>query len=99
MFAILAVVATFSGLRSDQDTLAIIAGIFWGSTLWWLILSGGVSMVREHFTESTCYADQSQHCCGLALLALWVVVSSVVGFWGLKLAFKFTFPLYLMDRK
>lgn len=51
LFGVLAVVATFGGLQSRSETSAIIAGIFCGSSLWWLMLSGGVSLFRHRFTN------------------------------------------------
>jgi len=87
MFAILAVVATFGGLHSDRDALIIVAGIFLGSTLWWVLLSGGVSLVRNHFTENRVILINRITAVALAILALWVVVSSIAGFLGYKLLF------------
>ncbi len=51
LFGVLAVVATFGGLQNRTETTAIITGIFCGSSLWWLMLSGGVSLFRHHFTD------------------------------------------------
>lgn len=50
---ILSFVAIFAGLglaaRSDDNLAAmlIVAGVFCGSALWWLLLSGGVSIFRD----------------------------------------------------
>nr|MDP9127142.1 LysE family transporter [Pseudomonadota bacterium] len=52
MFGTLAVVATFGHLQTRLDAMTVVAGIFTGSTLWWILLSGGVALVRNHFTES-----------------------------------------------
>lgn len=41
-------IATSTGDRSLALTLVI--GVFSGSLLWWFILTGGVSMLRSHFT-------------------------------------------------
>lgn len=49
---VLAIVATFGGLKSRMEASAIIGGIFLGSSLWWFLLAGGVSLVRKKFTES-----------------------------------------------
>lgn len=87
MFAILAVVATFGGLHSDRDALIIVTGIFWGSTLWWVLLSGGVSLLRGHFTEPRVMLINRSTAVALAVLALWVVVSSVAGFLGYTVSF------------
>lgn len=87
MFAILAVVATFGGLHSDRDALILVVGIFWGSTLWWMLLSGGVSLVRGHFTENRVVLINRVTAAALAILACWVVISSVAGFLGYKILF------------
>ncbi len=87
MFAILAVVATFGGLHGDEDALALVIGIFWGSASWWLLLSGSIALVREHFTESRVMLINRITAVALAILALWVVVSSIAGFMGYKVLF------------
>jgi threonine/homoserine/homoserine lactone efflux protein len=87
MFAILAVVATFGGLHGDHDATIIVAGIFSGSTLWWVILSGGVSLVRTHFTENRVMLINRSTAVVLTLLACWVVISSIAGFFGHSMLF------------
>ena len=52
LFAVLAVVATFGGLKKHAEAGILVSGIFAGSTLWWIILSGGIASVRGHFTEN-----------------------------------------------
>jgi len=84
---VLAVVATFGGLHSDRDALILVVGIFWGSTLWWMLLSGGVSLVRGHFTENRVVLINRVTAAALAILACWVVISSVAGFLGYKILF------------
>jgi threonine/homoserine/homoserine lactone efflux protein len=55
---ILAFVAIFAGLgiaESGADygsALALVAGVFGGSAAWWLLLSGGVSLLRQQFTPA-----------------------------------------------
>jgi threonine/homoserine/homoserine lactone efflux protein len=55
---ILAFVAIFAGLgiaESGADygsALVLVAGVFGGSAVWWLILSGGVSLFRAKFTPA-----------------------------------------------
>lgn len=69
IFAILAVVATFGNLQKNHDAVTIVSGIFAGSTLWWLLLSGGVALVRGHFTESRVIYINRITAVALALLA------------------------------
>ena len=44
------------GLGSGYDDLGsallLVAGVFTGSALWWLLLSGGVSLLRGRITEN-----------------------------------------------
>ena len=53
---ILAFVGIFAGLglasaAGDYRTAGVlVAGVFGGSALWWLLLSGGVSLLRERFS-------------------------------------------------
>jgi threonine/homoserine/homoserine lactone efflux protein len=55
---ILAFAAIFAGVgiaESGQDTrsaLTLVAGVFSGSAAWWLLLSGGVSLLRDIFTPA-----------------------------------------------
>jgi len=35
------------GLGSTAQAMTVVAGVFCGSMLWWLLLSGGVSLLRE----------------------------------------------------
>ncbi len=84
MFAIFAVVATFAGLRNNRDAWTIISGIFAGSIVWWIMLSGGVSLVREHFTEARVMMINRITGVALAILALWAISSSITGFLGYK---------------
>jgi threonine/homoserine/homoserine lactone efflux protein len=84
MFGILAVVATFGGLHRTRDAFMLIAGILAGSTIWWVFLSSGVSLVREHFTENRIMMMNRITSVALAALALWAIASSIVGFLGYK---------------
>ena len=53
---ILSFAAIFAGLgvaetgRDYGAALTLVAGVFAGSAAWWLLLSGGVSLLRERFT-------------------------------------------------
>lgn len=38
------------GAASPAESVLIVIGVFSGSLLWWLFLSGGVSLLRERFT-------------------------------------------------
>jgi len=74
LFGVLAVVATLGGLDERHGSGAIIAGIFTGSSLWWLMLSGGVALFRKRFTEkgvTTLNRFTAVVLVGVALWALW----------------------------
>lgn len=55
---ILAFAAIFAGLGlantsgSYGSAAILVLGVFLGSALWWLLLSGGVSLLRERFTTT-----------------------------------------------
>jgi threonine/homoserine/homoserine lactone efflux protein len=40
------------GAASPVESVLIVIGVFCGSLLWWLFLSGGVSLARERFTPA-----------------------------------------------
>jgi len=75
IFAILAVVATFGHMESNLDAYTIIVGIFCGCALWWVVLSGGIALVRGHFTEQRIIIINRITATALAALALWAIVS------------------------
>src|SRR5579864_1255753 len=56
---ILSFMAVFAGLGLGTNggdygaTSIVVAGVFFGSALWWLMLSGGVSLVRHRLAPST----------------------------------------------
>ncbi len=82
LFGILALVATFGGLRNDVEALTLIGGIFAGSSLWWLMLSGGVALVRHRFTESRVLQINRVTAVMLAALAFWALVTGIFGYLG-----------------
>lgn len=77
MFATLAVVATFGELQNGTEALTIVSGIFVGSALWWVLLSGSVALIRGHFTEYRVTLINRSTACALALLAIWAAASGI----------------------
>jgi threonine/homoserine/homoserine lactone efflux protein len=78
VFGVMAVVATFGGLKHRLEAGVMIAGIFAGSSLWWLMLSGGVALLRNRFTEQRVMVLNRVTAAALGLIAFWA-------FWaGLK---------------
>jgi threonine/homoserine/homoserine lactone efflux protein len=84
LFGTLAVVATFGGITSGFESGMLIAGIFSGSALWWLVLSSGIGLLRTHFTESRIITLNRGTAVCLSGLALWAIISGVRGLASLK---------------
>lgn len=82
LFAVLAVVATFSDLKKSLDATTLVGGIFFGSTLWWFMLSGGIALVRNHFTENRVILINRITAIALATLAVWAIASGLHGLVG-----------------
>lgn len=82
IFAVLAVVATFGNLHSQLDIITLVSGIFSGSALWWLLLSGGIGLLRCHFTENRVMVINRVAAVALAGFALWALISGLRVFLG-----------------
>jgi threonine/homoserine/homoserine lactone efflux protein len=77
LFAVLAVVASFSHIESHLDAITIITGVAFGSALWWLILAGGVALVRGLFNESRILFVNRVTAVALASIAVWAIGSGI----------------------
>ena len=80
LFGTLAVVATFGGLNEGFEADVFVGGIFTGSALWWCFLSGGISLLRRHFTESRVMTVNRTTAIVLAALGGWAMVSGIQGY-------------------
>jgi threonine/homoserine/homoserine lactone efflux protein len=80
LFGTLAVVATFGAVTQKLEAGVLISGILAGSALWWFMLSGGVGLLRHHFTESRIVTVNRVTAVGLAALAVWAFFSGVHGY-------------------
>jgi threonine/homoserine/homoserine lactone efflux protein len=80
IFAILAVVATFGGKLGLKDTSLIISGIFVGSALWWCCLAGGISLIRQRFTEKSVILMNRVTAFFLMILAFYAMISALPQF-------------------
>lgn len=80
MFGTFAVVATFGHLQNGLDASSLVAGIFSGSTLWWILLSGGIALLRGHFTETRVMTINRTTAIALAVIAVWAVSSGAQGY-------------------
>ena len=66
--------------QSHADAVTLIGGIFSGSVLWWLLLSGGIALIRDHFTENRILLVNRITASVLAVLGVWALISGVQGF-------------------
>lgn len=85
LFGVLAVVATFGGVKGRAESGAIILGIFLGSSLWWAMLSGGVSLLRGHFTEERVMTLNKVTAFALTAIAVWVIIVGALRFAGYEI--------------
>jgi threonine/homoserine/homoserine lactone efflux protein len=80
MFGTFAVVATFGHIQNGLDASSLVIGIFAGSTLWWVLLSGGIALLRGHFTEGGVVIMNRIIAVVLAVVAIWAVSSGAQGY-------------------
>lgn len=73
---ILSFIAIFAGMglasrgRDELDALLLVVGVFSGSALWWLLLSGGVSLLRSRLRPG--WFVWINRCSGLLIFAFGV---------------------------
>jgi threonine/homoserine/homoserine lactone efflux protein len=82
LFGTLAVVATFGGITEGFEAGVMVGGIFTGSALWWCLLSGGVGLLRCHFTETRILMVNRVTAVCLGVLAGWAIISGIRGYLG-----------------
>ena len=80
LFGALALVATLGRPQNRAEANILVAGIFMGSSLWWLMLSGGTALVRRHVTESRILWINRATAVALTPLAIWAMAMGVRGF-------------------
>lgn len=80
LFGTLALVATFGAVTKKLEAGVLITGILAGSALWWFLLSGGVGLLRHHFTESRIITVNRVTALCLAALAGWAFISGFHGY-------------------
>lgn len=73
IIGILAVVATFAGHLNYVQAATLTGGIFCGSLAWWLLLAGGVHIIRKHFTDNALNWVNRGTAILLIILALWAL--------------------------
>lgn len=78
LFGTLALVAAFGALESKWEASTLVGGIFLGSTSWWFLLSGGVALIRHHFTERTVHWVNRVTAICLCVLACWALSAGLV---------------------
>lgn len=77
IIAVLAFIATFSHVDNHLDAATLVGGVFAGSSLWWLTLSGGITLVRGHFTENRIIVVNRITASILSAFALWAIISGI----------------------
>jgi threonine/homoserine/homoserine lactone efflux protein len=77
LFAVLAVVASFSHVESRLDAISVITGIALGSTLWWLALSASVTVIRGLFSDRRIVIVNRVTAVALASIAVWAFGSGI----------------------
>jgi threonine/homoserine/homoserine lactone efflux protein len=82
LFGAIALVATFGRPQNRAEAMLIVAGIFIGSSLWWLFLSGGTALLRRHFTDKGVIWINRFTAVAMVPLALWALVTGLAGLWG-----------------
>ncbi len=83
IIGILAVIATFAGHLSYVQAATLTGGIFCGSLAWWLMLGGGVFLIRHHFTDGALNWVNRGTAILLLILAIWAIFTGVVAFLGM----------------
>ncbi len=85
IIGILAVIATFAGHLSYVQAATLTGGIFCGSLAWWVLLGGGVFLIRKHFSASALTWVNRGTAILLLVLAVWAIFTGVVAFLGLPM--------------
>jgi len=81
LFGAIALVATFGRPGNRVEALIIVAGIFTGSSFWWLLLSGAASLLRRHFTENRVIWINRTTAVAMVPLAVWAIASGLKWLW------------------
>jgi threonine/homoserine/homoserine lactone efflux protein len=82
IIGILAVIATFAGHLSYVQAAILTGGIFCGSLAWWLLLGGGVFLIRKHFTDNALTWVNRGTAILLLVLAVWAIFTGIVAYSG-----------------
>lgn len=85
IIGVLAVVATFAGHLSYTQAATLTGGIFCGSAAWWLMLSGGVFLIRKHFTDNAIVWINRGTAVLLLVLAGWAIFTGIGAALGVPL--------------
>jgi threonine/homoserine/homoserine lactone efflux protein len=85
IIGILAVIATFAGHLSYVQAAILTGGIFCGSLAWWVLLGGGVFLIRKHFTNHALVWVNRGTAILLLVLAVWAIFTGIVAYFGLPI--------------
>lgn len=85
IIGILAVIATFAGSLTYLQAATLTGGIFCGSLAWFVLLGGGVFLIRKHFTDAALTWVNRITAILLLILAVWVIFTGIVAFLGMPI--------------
>ncbi len=85
IIGILAVIATFAGHLTYVQAATLTGGIFCGSLAWWVLLGGGVFLIRKHFSDNALTWVNRGTAILLLVLAIWAIFTGIVAFLGMPM--------------
>lgn len=85
VIGIMAVIATFAGHLSYVQAAILTGGIFCGSLAWWVLLGGGIFLIRRHFTNNALNWVNRGTAIFLFLLAGWAIFTGLAAFMGMQI--------------
>src|ERR1043166_548869 len=83
ILGVLAVVATFAGHLSYLQAATLTGGMFCGSLTWWLMLCGGVWLIRHRFSDNAIAWVNRVTAVLLILLSGWAIFTGVAETFGI----------------
>ncbi|NDE90047.1 MAG: lysine transporter LysE [Alphaproteobacteria bacterium] len=85
ILGVLAVIATFAGHLEYVQAATLTGGIFCGSLAWWVALSGGVFLIRKHFTSNALNWVNRGTAVLLLVLSVWAIFTGIAAYFGLPM--------------
>jgi threonine/homoserine/homoserine lactone efflux protein len=85
IIGVLALVATFAGKLEYIQAASLTGGIFCGSLCWWLLLCGGVRLIRHRFSDNAINWANRITAILLLILSAWAIFTGVAAEMGIHL--------------